>query len=129
MLRTKLHRNRPTGSWKQACLGIYTIYGHGSHLGHVTSIMLINFPFLVPQNLIQNLVENGQVVFEKSKFQYLYINNLGQSSRNDIDLQYSLSFTGLVVCIYKFSGHCQQQFLKISTVFRFFLYKSLNYQI
>ena len=51
MLHTKFHRNRPTGSWKQDFLSIYTIYGHGSHLGHVTSIMLINFHFLVPQKL------------------------------------------------------------------------------
>ena len=29
----------------------FTIYGHASHLGHVTSIMLINFQFLVPKSL------------------------------------------------------------------------------
>ena len=29
----------------------FTIYGHGSHLGHVTSIMSINFHFLVPESL------------------------------------------------------------------------------
>ena len=28
----------------------FTIYGHGGHLGHVTSIMLINFNFLVPKS-------------------------------------------------------------------------------
>ena len=26
----------------------FTIYGHGSHIGHVTSIMIMNFQFLVP---------------------------------------------------------------------------------
>ena len=31
--------------------GFFTIYGHGSHLGHVTSIMSINFHFLVPESL------------------------------------------------------------------------------
>ena len=30
---------------------IYTIYGYGSHLGHVANIMLINFHFLVPKKL------------------------------------------------------------------------------
>ena len=67
-LHTKFHRNRPTGSWKQDFfLNIYTIYGHGSHLGHVTSI-IINFHFLVPQNYIHNLAENDPVVPEKCKF-------------------------------------------------------------
>ena len=28
----------------------FTIYGHGGHLGHVTSIMLSDFHFLVPEN-------------------------------------------------------------------------------
>ena len=27
--------------------GVFTIYGHGGHLGHVTSILLTNFHFLV----------------------------------------------------------------------------------
>ena len=51
MLHTKFHRNRPTGSWKQDFSSIYTIYGHDCHLGHVTSIMLINFHFIVPKKL------------------------------------------------------------------------------
>ena len=38
MLHTKFRENRPT------------IYGHGGHLGHVTSIMLTNFHFLVPES-------------------------------------------------------------------------------
>ena len=29
---------------------VFTIYGHGSHLGHVTRIMLTNFHFLVPES-------------------------------------------------------------------------------
>ena len=55
--------------------------------------MSVKFHFLVPKNYIQNLVENGPVVSEKSKFQFLYVNNLGPRSKNDLDLQYSLSFT------------------------------------
>ena len=96
----RFHGNRPTGFWKQDFLSIYTIYGHSSHLGHVASIMIIDFHFLVPKKYIQNLVENGSVVSEKSKFQFLYINNLGPRSRNDLDLQYSL--------IYKILGHWLQ---------------------
>ena len=50
MLHTKFRGNRPAGS-KEDCLRVFTIYGHGSHLGHVTSIMLINFHFHVPKSL------------------------------------------------------------------------------
>ena len=53
MLHTKFHGNRSTGSGD--FLRVFTIYGHGSHLGHVTSIMLINFRFLVPKSLHTNL--------------------------------------------------------------------------
>ena len=49
MLHNKFRGNRPAGSgedfWR-----VFTIYGHGGHLGHVTSIMLINFHFLVPES-------------------------------------------------------------------------------
>ena len=54
MLHTKFRRNRPTGSWKEDFLSVNTIYGHGSHLGNVTSIMLMNFHFLVPKSLHTN---------------------------------------------------------------------------
>ena len=32
-------------------LRLFNIYGRGGHLGHVTSIMSINFHFLVPESL------------------------------------------------------------------------------
>ena len=41
---------------------VFTIYGSGGYLGHVTSIMLVNFHFLVPKSLHKNSVENGSVV-------------------------------------------------------------------
>ena len=47
MLHTEFCGNRSTGSGED----IFTIYGHGGHHGHVTSIMLINFHFLVPKSL------------------------------------------------------------------------------
>ena len=55
----------------------FTIYGHGSHLGHVTSMMLLNFRFHVLKSL-QNLVKKGPVVSEKSKFQFSYVMTLGK---------------------------------------------------
>ena len=50
MLHTKYHGNPSTVS-EEDFLRVFTIYGHGSHLGHVTSIMLINFCFLVTESL------------------------------------------------------------------------------
>ena len=50
MLHTKFCENRPAGI-REDFLRIFTIYGHGGHLGHVTSIISINFHFHVPRNL------------------------------------------------------------------------------
>ena len=50
MLHTKFHGNPPAGSGKEDFVTVFTIYGRGSHLGHETSIMLINFHFLVPES-------------------------------------------------------------------------------
>ena len=36
--------------WHDLTSLVFTIYGRGGHLGHVTSIMLINFHFLVPES-------------------------------------------------------------------------------
>ena len=69
-----------------------TIYGHESHLGHVTCTMLMNFINLYPSAYIQNLVENGNVVSEKIKLNLSCINNIGPRSRNDHDLRYSHVF-------------------------------------
>ena len=45
----------------------FTIYGHGSHLCHVTNIIFNHFHFLVPKSLHTNLVKIV-IVSEKSKF-------------------------------------------------------------
>ena len=52
MHHTKFRRNRPLVPGKMI-FKMFTIYGHDmySHLGHVTSIMLMNFHFLVPNSL------------------------------------------------------------------------------
>ena len=39
MLHTKFRGNRPAGSGEEDFLRVFTIYGRGGHLGHVTSIM------------------------------------------------------------------------------------------
>ena len=50
MLQTKFRGNWPAGSGEEDFLKVFTIYGHGGHLGHVTRIMLTNFHFLVPES-------------------------------------------------------------------------------
>ena len=50
MLHPKLRGNRPAGSEEEDFLRVFTIYGHGGHLGHGTSIMLSDFHFLVPKS-------------------------------------------------------------------------------
>ena len=46
-------------SWKSACRfrrrrfsKVFTIYGRGDHLGHVTKIMSSDLHYLVPENLL-----------------------------------------------------------------------------
>ena len=51
MLNTKFHGNQPAGSTEEDFRMTFTIYGRGGHLGHVTSIMLSDFHFLVPESL------------------------------------------------------------------------------
>ena len=50
MLHTKFHGNPSAGSGEEDFQRVSTIYGHGSHLGHVTSIMSSDFHFLVPES-------------------------------------------------------------------------------
>ena len=50
MLHTKFRENRPASSGEDF-LRVFTIYGHGGHLGHVTRIMLTNFYFLLSERL------------------------------------------------------------------------------
>ena len=47
MLHAKFRGNRPAGSGEKDFWRVFTIYGHGGHLGHVTSIMPSDFHFLV----------------------------------------------------------------------------------
>ena len=48
---------------------------------------------------INNLVQIGTVASEKIRFEFLYVNNLGPRSRNDLDLQYSLTFIKSFRCL------------------------------
>ena len=58
MLHTKFRGNRPAGSGEEDFEGFFTIYGHGSHLGHATSIILEKIISMYTKAYIQNLVKN-----------------------------------------------------------------------
>ena len=47
MIHTKFRGNRTASSGEEDFKRVFTIYGHGGHLGHVTSIMSLDFHFLV----------------------------------------------------------------------------------
>ena len=52
--------------------------------------MSTDFHFLVPESCHKNLVQIGKVVSDI--FEFLYVQDLGPRSRNDLDLQYSHTF-------------------------------------
>ena len=86
----------------------------------MTSIMLIDFHFPVPESFIQNLVQNGLVVSEKIMFEFLYVHDLGPRSRNDRDLQYSHTFIKSFSCLYLPTFRSQASIVsEKSTVFTF----------
>ena len=43
MLHTKFRENRPAGSGEEDILRVFTIYGHGGHLGRVTKMPQTTF--------------------------------------------------------------------------------------
>ena len=51
MLHTKFRGNRPSGSREEDCWRVFTIYGHGGHLGHVTWTPQTNFRSPIPWRL------------------------------------------------------------------------------
>ena len=51
MLHTKFRENQTAGSRGEDFRRVFTIYGHAGHLGHVTSIILIDFSFHATKGL------------------------------------------------------------------------------
>ena len=63
MLHTKFLGNRPAGSGEEDFLRVFTIYGHGGHLGHVTSIMSSDFYFIEPESFHKKFGSDRQSSF------------------------------------------------------------------
>ena len=69
---------------------------------------------------IQNLVQNGSVVSEKIRFEFLYVHDLRPRSSNDLDLQYSHTFMKSIKCLYLPTFRSQASIVsEKSTVFTF----------
>ena len=51
MLHTKSQGHWPSGSGEEDFLKVFTIYGHGGHLCHMTKIFCINFDYLIIRSL------------------------------------------------------------------------------
>ena len=99
---------------------VFTIYGHGGNPGYVTKIMLTNFLSLYLKAFIQNLVQNGPVVSEKIRFEFMYVHDIGPRSSNDLDLQYSHTLMLSISCLYLPTFRSQASIVsENSTVFTF----------
>ena len=48
MLHIKFRGNRPTGSGEEDFLVVFTIYGRGGHLGHVSQTWILQSNFRLP---------------------------------------------------------------------------------
>ena len=69
---------------------------------------------------LQNLVQNGPVVSEKIRFEFLYVRNLGPRSSNDLDLQYTHTFIKSISCLFLPTFRSQASIVsEKSTVFTF----------
>ena len=80
---------------------VFTIYGHGGHLGYVTNIMSSDFHFLVFESFHKNLVQIGKVVFERIWFEFLYEKTLGQGQEMSLTFNTHIpSCIKLDVCSY-----------------------------
>ena len=76
---------------KNVFKGVFTIYGHGGHLGHVTNIILLNFISLYLKAYIINLVKNGPVVSEKASFNFHMLMTVDQGQEMTLILNTLIS--------------------------------------
>ena len=61
--------------------------------------MSLDFHIIVPETFNKNLVQIGTTVSEKIRFEFLYVNDLGPRSRNDLDHHYSHTFIYSIRCL------------------------------
>ena len=79
-----------------------------------------DFHFLVPESFHKNLVQIGTVVFEKIRFEFLYVYDLGPRSRNDLDLQYSHTLIISINCLHLTTFRSQAAIVSENPLFSLF---------
>ena len=55
---------------------------------------------MYPKAYILNLVENGSAIAGKSKFYFIYVNDLRPRLSNDLDLEYLHTFINSISCLH-----------------------------
>ena len=68
MLHIKFHCNQPTGSKEEDFLLVFTMYGHGDHLGHVTGIPQNKIPFLHPMEASHEIWLQSAQSFQRRRW-------------------------------------------------------------
>ena len=66
MLYIKFCENRLAGSGEEDFKMVFTICGHGSHLGHGTSIISSDFHFLIPESFHKTFGSDWQSSFREN---------------------------------------------------------------
>ena len=74
MLSTKFQGHQTIGSGEEDFFKVFTIYGHGGHVGHVTQLICINFHSYAPSSFhinfgskLPNCFSEKQVLTLKSE--------------------------------------------------------------
>ena len=70
MLHTKFRENRSAGSGEEDFLRVFTIYGRGSHLGHVTKMPRTKYRSPTQGGSTLNLALIGPAVSEEKIFEH-----------------------------------------------------------
>ena len=86
MLHTKSRGNRPAGSREEDFKGFLPYVGMAAILVMGPASYHQIFISLYLKAFMKNLVQIGKVVSEKIRFEFLYVQDLGPRSRNDLDL-------------------------------------------
>ena len=68
MLHTMFQGHRSSGSGEEDFFKVFTIYGHGGHVGHGTQLICINFHSFSPSSFQMNFGSKSPNYFEKTKF-------------------------------------------------------------
>ena len=90
MLHTKSQGHRPSCSGEEDFERVFTIYGRGGHLGHVTKIFCIHFSYLIIRSLHMKFEFNwANSLWENYVFIYWWDSNMSdfaERSKVNLDL-------------------------------------------